>query len=503
MKSNIIQLLALNGSISLTETAVIGIATLGSVELIPRLGIVIVTCAVAALIIVYAIQAVGLFINDRLSEEVNARLRQAALTDPLTSLPNRTHLVEQLNKKIAAHEHEQIAVISVDLDHFKTTKDLGGYPIGDEMLKVMASRLAASKANYEFIARTGVKGFTIFRQIKGADDAKALAAWIRECLIAPIMVDGTDEIVVDGHFGVAIYPFHDIQAEGLISKSELAAYNAKFTAADSAVIYEPIMDDAARERRALVSDLRSALSKGQFELHYQSQESLTTNDVVGHEALLRWRHPKRGLVPPSEFIPIAEETKLIIGIGEWVLRQACYDAAAHPELGRVAVNLSPVQFAQPNLLAMINSILSETSLDPARLEIELTESTLMTDAKRNLSILEDIQSLGVSIAMDDFGTGYSSLSTLRSFRFNKIKMDRSFMPEVDSDPQAKAIIRAIFALGQSLGVPVLAEGVETRSQLEFLRKEGCSEAQGFLLGRPEILSRTVRKLPYARPLAAA
>jgi diguanylate cyclase (GGDEF)-like protein len=462
----------------------------------------IVAVGATALAILYG-TSIGRRMVDRwLSLQVDNRLREISLKDSLTGLPNRAHLVERLSQEIEATRSGKIAVISVDLNRFKEINEIRGYAVGDNALKVVASRFAGAGADIEFAARTGGDGFTFIKRVETAQEAENVASRLRKRLLAPITIDLLDEIEIDGCFGVALFPRHDKSAEGLIAKSELAAYRAKSMVTETSVLYDVTMDEAVKERRKIVGDLRSAITGGQFELHYQVQESLTTNDTIGHEALLRWRHHERGLIPPNDFIPLAEDTKLIIPIGEWVLRQACRDAVAHPELGRVAVNLSPIQFAQPNLTAMIATVLAETGLDPARLEIELTESTLMTDVKRNLAILADIQKLGVTVAMDDFGTGYSSLSTLRNFPFDKIKLDRSFMPEVESDPQAKAIIRAVLALGQSLGIPVLAEGVETHGQLDFLRKEGCSEAQGYLLGKPARLSRAVREMAIIQTEAA-
>lgn len=447
--------------------------------------------------------AYGARILDRfLSREVNNRLERIALTDPLTLLPNRTHLVQRLATAIVEAKGGRIAVISIDLNGFKEINDIRGHEIGDKTLKAVGAHLQAATADHEFIGRTGGDGFTVFRRVDSIKDAERLAVRLRNRMLLPVTLDDGEEITIEGCVGIALYPQDDTIADCLISKSELAVYRAKTHTPDAVVFYEPTMDDAIRDRRKLIADLKSAMAENQFELHYQAQESLRTNDTVGHEALLRWRHPERGLVMPNDFIPITEETKLIVPIGEWVLRQACRDAAARPELGRVAVNLSPVQFSQPNLQAVIGQILFETGLDPKRLEIELTESTLMADTERNLAILEEIQKLGVSVAIDDFGTGYSSLSTLRSFHFDKIKLDRSFMSEVDSDPQAKAIIRAVLALGHSLDIPVLAEGVETRSQLEFLRKEGCSEAQGYLLGKPERLPAAMGKMAVLQAIAA-
>jgi EAL domain-containing protein (putative c-di-GMP-specific phosphodiesterase class I) len=248
---------------------------------------------------------------------------------------------------------------------------------------------------------------------------------------------------------------------------------------------EPKLDEAARDRRNLANDLRQAAERAEFELHYQVQTSIGSGEICGYEVLLRWRHPERGMIPPLSFIPIAEETGSIVPIGEWVLREACKQAASWAKPYKIAVNLSPVQFTNAELPRLIHRILLETGLSPVRLELEITESTIIADKTRTLHTMRQIRALGVTIALDDFGTGYSSLDTLRSFPFDKIKLDRSFMNDVESSPQSKAIVRAVLALGKSLNIPVLAEGVETDDQLAVLRREGCDEAQGYLLGRPK------------------
>jgi diguanylate cyclase len=255
--------------------------------------------------------------------------------------------------------------------------------------------------------------------------------------------------------------------------------------------YEPAMDEIARARRSLAADLRDALAHDELSVHYQVQTSVANGEVCGYEALLRWEHPRRGFVPPSEFIPIAEENGLILSIGAWVLREACSRAVSWTPPHKVAVNLSPVQFAHADLPKLVEDVLRETGLAPARLELELTESTIFADRERSLNVLQQIKALGVSVALDDFGTGYSSLDTLRSFPFDKIKLDQSFVRESESNRQATAIIRAVLALGKSLGIPVLAEGIETENQLALLAGEGCDEVQGFLLGRPAPLSQLV------------
>jgi EAL domain-containing protein (putative c-di-GMP-specific phosphodiesterase class I) len=258
--------------------------------------------------------------------------------------------------------------------------------------------------------------------------------------------------------------------------------------------YEAHMDEASRARHTLGQDLRQAIELNQLELYYQVQTSVSTGEICGYEALLRWRHPVHGMVSPAEFIPIAEETGAIISIGEWVLRTACREAAGWSVPHKVAVNLSPLQFVNADLARLVHEVLLQTDLSPSRLELEITESTIIADKARTLHILRQIKSLGVTIAIDDFGTGYSSLSTLREFPFDKIKLDRSFMNEVEHNQQAKAVVRAVLSLGKTLEIKVLAEGVETAHQLAILRTEGCDEAQGYLLGKPQPIAQILSAL---------
>src|SRR5262249_46624569 len=254
--------------------------------------------------------------------------------------------------------------------------------------------------------------------------------------------------------------------------------------------YDATLDEAVRERRELANDLRRAIDEQQLDLHYQVQASVKTREVTGYEALLRWRHPVRGDIPPGVFIPVAEESGLMLPLGEWVLRRACQDAATWPNQSRVSVNVSPLQLAHADLPGLFRQVLRETGLPARRLEIELTETAFVTDRARALTILQEIKALGIGVALDDFGTGYSSLETLRAFPFDKIKLDRFFISGLADSPQAIAIVRAVLALGKSLAIPVLAEGIETDEQLEVLRREGCDEAQGFLLGRPAPITST-------------
>ena len=291
--------------------------------------------------------------------------------------------------------------------------------------------------------------------------------------------------------GVALYPDHAATAESLVSNGDLALARAKASRSEKICCYDPSMDERVRERRRLAAELRDAIANAQLEIYYQPQVSVATGRIHGFEALLRWRHPQRGFIPPCDFIPLAEESGLIAEIGEWVLRKACVDAASWEQRFRVAVNLSPVQMSHTDLPSLIQRALNDAGLDAERLELELTESTLIADKVHSLDVIERIKALGATIAIDDFGTGYSSLDTLRAFPFDKIKLDRSFMREIETSPQAMAILRAVLALGRSLDVTVIAEGIETDGQLAMLKEEGCGEAQGYLLGRPAPLSAIV------------
>ncbi|WP_049116503.1 putative bifunctional diguanylate cyclase/phosphodiesterase, partial [Burkholderia cepacia] len=299
------------------------------------------------------------------------------------------------------------------------------------------------------------------------------------------------EVVPGASFGVAIYPDDAATKAILINNADLAMYRAKASVAQSICFYEPAMDLIVRARRSLAADLRRAVADNQLSVHYQVQTSLTTGEIRGYEALLRWQHATLGTIPPTEFIPLAEENGVILEIGAWVLREACARAATWEPPYTVSVNVSAVQFMHADLTALVADVLEETGLPASRLQLELTESTIFAGRERALDTLRQIKALGVSIALDDFGTGYSSLDTLRSFPFDRIKLDQSFVADAEAKPQDRAIIRAVLALGKSLGIPILAEGIETRDQLVLLADEGCDEAQGFLLGRPAPLNEIV------------
>ncbi|WP_348644315.1 MULTISPECIES: EAL domain-containing protein [unclassified Mesorhizobium] len=440
--------------------------------------------AVAGLIIIGTGLA-SYLIDDQTRSEAFQRLQHLAMNDTLTGLPNRANFNDHLDREIdrADEVAGKVAVIGIDLDRFKEINDMWGHHAGDLALKTLAERMGALLQDGEFVARLGGDEFAGVKRMKNQSDLVEFVARLETALFAPVRI-GEMETTTGASLGVAIYPNDAHNREALVNNADLAMYRAKANVTQTVCFYEQAMDEAVRANRTLVNDLRDAVENGQFDLHYQVQTSVSTGDIRGYEALLRWKHPTRGSISPAEFIPLAEESGLILPLGEWVLRTACAKAASWDHPYKIAVNLSPVQFAHADLPKLVHEILLETGLKPSRLELEITETTIIADKNRTLNILRRIKALGVTIAIDDFGTGYSSLETLRAFPFDKIKLDRSFMSEVETSPQAKAIIRAVLALGQSLHIPVLAEGVETHSQLSILRAEGCNEAQGFLLGRP-------------------
>ncbi|OBQ63703.1 putative bifunctional diguanylate cyclase/phosphodiesterase [Mesorhizobium erdmanii] len=446
--------------------------------------------AVAVAVVGLIVAATGFasyLIDERGRLESFERLQHLALNDALTGLANRVSFNDRLDHEIAQAGEDQdtmTAVIVIDLDRFKEINDLRGHAAGDQALKIIARRLAKLTGDGEFVARLGGDEFAAIKRFKDQNDLLGLVSRLEKSLFEPLRIDDF-ETVTGASIGVAVHPRDGADRERLVSNADLAMYRAKNDVTRAVCFYESAMDETARARRALATDLRLAIERGELSLHYQVQTSVQTGATCGYEALLRWTHPVHGMVPPVEFIPIAEENGSILAIGEWVLRTACRQAASWDNGHKIAVNLSPVQLAHADLAKLVHQILVETGLSPKRLELELTESTIVADKVRTLHVLRQIKALGVTIAIDDFGTGYSSLDTLRSFPFDKIKLDRSFMADVERSPQAKAIIRAVLTLGRSLDIPVLAEGVETHVQLTILQVEGCNEAQGYFLGRPK------------------
>jgi diguanylate cyclase (GGDEF)-like protein/PAS domain S-box-containing protein len=420
-------------------------------------------------------------VTDR--KRAEARIEYLANHDALTELPNRAAFTRHLELAVegASKNGENFAVLYVDLDRFKEVNDIFGHAGGDRLLCEMGRRLQAA-AEGAFLARMGGDEFTLIVDGPQPATAEALADKLLAAASEEIEIDG-QEFRVGATIGVAIYPTDGDEATTLLGNADAALDQAKAEARGSIRFFEAQMDHLLRERRDLQLDLRSAAACDELKLYFQPQAQID-GDVVGFEALLRWRHPHRGMVLPSTFIPLAEESGLIVPIGEWVLREACREAAAWPKPLQVAINLSPVQFQHGDLVALVHSVLLETGLDPNRLELEITESVLISDFSSAVSILRRLKLLGVRIAMDDFGTGYSSLSYLQSFPFDKIKIDKTFISNLDHNPQSAAIIRAVIGLGRGLELPVIAEGVETKSQLDFLTREACDLVQGYVVGRP-------------------
>jgi diguanylate cyclase (GGDEF)-like protein len=425
----------------------------------------------------------------RLAQE--RRIAHLARNDGLTGLPNRASFLEWLTKQTGDNSpHARVALLAIDLDRFKEVNDVHGHAAGDQLLVRIAERMKAALRPGEFVARLGGDEFVAVTPVETRESSLGLAERLREAIMQPVDL-GHAEVSCGASVGIALWPDDATDISALINDADLAMYRAKAALTADVCFYEEAMDEAVRNRRRMVQQLREALDQDQFSLNWQVQASVETGEITGYEVLLRWRRPDGAFVSPADFIPLAEESGLILPIGEWVLRTACAEAAAWPEPHKVAVNLSPVQLSHVDLPRLVHQILLETGLSPARLELEITETAMITDMERTTHILRQLKALGLSIAMDDFGTGYSSLSTLRAFPFDKIKLDRSFMSELDGGPQSSAIIRAVLALGESLEIPVLAVGVETLEQLSFLRAQGCNEAQGYLLGRPK---------PVAEPL---
>jgi diguanylate cyclase (GGDEF)-like protein/PAS domain S-box-containing protein len=417
-------------------------------------------------------------------KQAEAKIAHMAHHDSLTDLPNRTAFNECLLSTLerAAVAKDAFAVLCLDLDRFKEVNDVFGHSAGDALLQEVARRLQA-EAGGAFLGRLGGDEFII---IAADGPQPATAERLSERLQAAVCGDMEIEnqvLRVGLTIGVALYPTDGSDPATLIGNADAALYRAKAEARGSIRFFEPEMDERLRDRRALQHDLRTAVERGDLKLDYQPQARLG-GEVVGFEALVRWHHPTRGIVPPNTFIPIAEENGTIIAIGEWVLREACREAASWQRPLRIAVNLSPVQFQHGDLARLVHSVLLETGLSPGRLELEITEGVLIGDFSRAVSILRRLKALGVRIAMDDFGTGYSSLSYLQSFPFDKIKIDQSFISNLGRNPQSQAIIRAVIGLGHGLNLPITAEGVETADQLAFLSQETCDEVQGFLVGRP-------------------
>ena len=430
--------------------------------------------------------------NQRLKEEIadreelQAKSQYLAYHDSLTGLGNRLLFKEQLDealKDVSVAPHP-LAVLFLDLDGFKAVNDTLGHSVGDLLLKSIAAKLRDLLPSTDRIARLGGDEFAILQMSSPQPTSSTLLAErIIEIVSHPHNIDGHD-VTVGASIGVAIARPGEMSTESLLKSADLAMYSAKSDGRGTYRIFDPQMDAVVQTRRSLERDMRTSLAQGGFELYYQPLVNLQTKRVTAFEALMRWNHRDRGAVPPSEFIPVAEDMGLIIQLGEWALRQACAEAAEWPDDIRVSVNLSPLQFSKGNLVATVVSALASAGLAASRLELEITESVLLEKSERNISILNQLRELGARISMDDFGTGYSSIGYLRSFPFDKIKIDQSFVRDLLVDEGSLAIVRAIASLGVSFGMTTTAEGVETEEQMRCLNLEGCVEVQGYLYSKP-------------------
>jgi len=449
----------------------------------------LVAATIAGLLLLAGVSAAAIRMAQRMTNELSnsqARAQYLALHDALTGLPNRILLAQELTGALgAANRRERpLAVLSVDLDRFKQVNDTLGHQVGDALLRAVAARLRAHVRNEDTVARLGGDEFAIVQVgLDQPEGAGALAERLIETLTRPYDLLG-HQVVIGTSIGIALSPSDGDDGEALLKKSDTALYRSKADGRGTFRFFEAEMDGRLQLRRVLELDLRHALLAGEFELHYQPIVELPSGEVAAFEALLRWNHPIRGMIPPAEFVSIAEEIGLIVQIGEWVLSRACADAATWPRDARVAVNLSPVQFRGRGLVPTVVKALADSGLSARRLEVEITETVLLQHSEATLAILNELRALGVQVAMDDFGTGYSSLGYLRSFPFDRIKIDRCFVKDLETSADCEAIVRAVTSLGGSLGIATTAEGVETAEQLERVRAEGCGEVQGFYLSPP-------------------
>ena len=437
-----------------------------------------------------------------------SRISFMARHDLLTGLPNRAVLREDLERAFSRNKRgEELALLCLDLDRFKPVNDTLGHAAGDALLRQVAERLLACARESDLVVRLGGDEFALV-QFGTAQPASStvLARRLIDAMAQPFDLDG-HTVHIGTSIGIAVAPFDGDNPETLMRNADLAMYRAKSEGRGTLRYFEPEMDARMRERRGLEADLRQALARGEFALDYQPQFDTDSRSVVGVEALLRWHHPQRGLVSPIDFIGLAEETLQIVPIGHWVLQQACRDALAWPTDVRVAVNVSALQFRDGSLLHSVLTALKASGLPPRRLELEITETVLARDAQQALATLHDLRSRGVRVAMDGFGTGYSSLRNLRSFPFDRIKIDRSFVRDAATNPDTQTIIHAIAALGRGLRMQITVSGVETPEQLRAVRAQGCTEIQGFLYSRPRpaadipglIETLPLSPLPPARP----
>ncbi len=434
---------------------------------------------------------VGFYSDVSDQRATESRLRLLSLHDQLTGLPNQALIRDRLEQAIlvAAQRQRALGLICLDIDNFQKVNNTFGHAIGDEVLRLVSARLQQTLFNADTVGRMGGDVFVLLlRDLQHRDDISLVLRKIRQSLARPFMVEG-HEVFVTVSLGVALYPEDGEDAASLLKNANTALHKAKEAGRNSYRLYSPAMNASALMWLGLESQLRKAIELGQMEIYFQPQIDAVSGALAGAEALVRWRHPELGLVSPADFIPLAEDTGLIVDIGTWVLNETCVRAKAWHDLGlplpRVAVNLSPLQFRHQDLVTTVCAALLDSGLDPSLLELEITESAVMHDVDKAADILRYFREMGVRVAIDDFGTGYSSLSHLKKFPITLLKIDRTFIEGTDCDGEDnRAIVTAIIAMGHRLGIKVLAEGVETAAQSEFLRGSGCDELQGYLFSRP-------------------
>ena len=490
------------GAASALALAIVGMHVIGwgAVHIVPDPSIVLPAAVMPSEWLGISVASVGLLVigtglssyllDNRSRAEAEDRMRHLTRHDMLTGLPNRASLVERLdlNLALARQTRSQLAVLRMNLSRFKEINDLFGHHAGDRVLVEITRRMGEVLRKGEFLARVGGDEFAVIQAADGQPEAPSRLAERLARTFDEGFVVGARPLPVVVSIGIAVSPDHGEDRERLLANAEIALDRARESGRGSICTFAQEMDETTRRRRALAHDLAFAVERQELEMFYQVQASVATGEVCGFEALMRWRHPVHGLVRPDEFIPLAEESGHIVRLGAFALERACRDAAQWPAPLKVAVNLSPLQLAEDDLAQLVQTTLLHSGLSPARLELEITESTLMRNVDRAVHVLRRLKALGVSIAMDDFGVGYSSLSTLQVFPFDKIKLDKSFLGEGSGRRQRQAIVRAVISLGRSLSTKVLAEGVETAEHVAFLRAEGCDEAQGYLLGKPAPLA---------------
>jgi diguanylate cyclase (GGDEF)-like protein len=419
-------------------------------------------------------------------ERAQERIAHLAKYDELTGLANRTEFRARINEILSgtSEEDDRIAIHLIDLDRFKTINDTLGHPVGDKLLKQVAGRLGAVIGENDMLTRFGGDEFVVLQTATArCEEAHWLAERLAKALEDPFEIDG-HRIDIGASIGISMAPADGVDADHLLKKADMALYATKNAGGGGHRFFAAAMEDAVQVRRALELDLRDALAGNQFQLHFQPLVDLRTGEITTCEALLRWSHPTRGNVPPSIFIPVAEETGLIVALGEWILQTACVEAAKWPNGTKVAVNLSPVQFRDRGLALHVASALAKSGLHAQRLELEITERVLLDESDLTLAVMGQLKDLGVGMSLDDFGTGYASFNYLRKFPFHKIKIDQSFIRDLSADRGAQAIITAVATLGASLNKIVVAEGIETEEELKQVRALGCHEGQGYFCGRP-------------------